>query len=584
MKRKIIWILVSCLMVLSLVIASCGQKEGEQTSSDVPQYGGTLTLSLIGDPNWDLISFGGTWPQEQAHQRMFDGNWAKGPAGGYGEGLTTWGMSTRIPEFDTGYLATDYYWEVSPDGTEVTTYFTIRDGVQFAPIDSEAGRMVGGREMTVDDCVWSWNQPIKNENAQNWQLYPNVRYPTAVKTGPNSFEVTHKYEDHIDAIMRENLCCRVMPPELWDAYGYESCTNWEYSVGTGPFMITDFVPGNMVMMEKNPDYWMTNPIGPGKGNQLPYIDTFKYIIMPDVSTQQAAVRTGQLDMMGGFTTEDKDVMLTTAPKLMVAQRGKWRVNPIFMKTDQAPYNDVRVRRAMVMATNFNEINDSLYQGLGDIISWPYFQLEGYEPLYVSVDDPDCTDLIKELYSYNPDKAKQLLTDAGYPNGFKAALTLTQDAVDYYSIVKDMWAQVGIDLEMDVSPDFGALIGRAFSITYELIAIGTSPNSSYPEQSLYAVRNWVNASLINEPYVDETAKAVKSLAITDFHASMESCRPLCIYLIEQAYCVPAPFYPTYSMWWPWLKNYSGEVSIGYWGTDHWSQFIWIDQALKKSMGY
>jgi peptide/nickel transport system substrate-binding protein len=584
MKRKIIWMLVSCLMVLSLVIASCGQKEGEQTSSDVPQYGGTLTLSLIGDPNWDLISFGGTWPQEQAHQRMFDGNWAKGPAGGYGEGLTTWGMSTRIPEFDTGYLATDYYWEVSPDGTEVTTYFTIRDGVQFAPIDSEAGRMVGGREMTVDDCVWSWNQPIKNENAQNWQLYPNVRYPTAVKTGPNSFEVTHKYEDHIDAIMRENLCCRVMPPELWDAYGYESCTNWEYSVGTGPFMITDFVPGNMVMMEKNPDYWMTNPIGPGKGNQLPYIDTFKYIIMPDVSTQQAAVRTGQLDMMGGFTTEDKDVMLTTAPKLMVAQRGKWRVNPIFMKTDQAPYNDVRVRRAMVMATNFNEINDSLYQGLGDIISWPYFQLEGYEPLYVSVDDPDCTDLIKELYSYNPDKAKQLLTDAGYPNGFKAALTLTQDAVDYYSIVKDMWAQVGIDLEMDVSPDFGALIGRAFSITYELIAIGTSPNSSYPEQSLYAVRNWVNASLINEPYVDETAKAVKSLAITDFHASMELCRPLCIYLIEQAYCVPAPFYPTYSMWWPWLKNYSGEVSIGYWGTDHWSQFIWIDQALKKSMGY
>jgi peptide/nickel transport system substrate-binding protein len=584
MTKKIIWILISCLMVLSLVIASCGQKEEGPTSSDVPQYGGTLTLSLIGDPLWDLISFGATWPQEQVNQRMFDGNWTKGPAGGYGEGLTNWGMSTRIPEFDTGYLATDYYWEVSPDATEVTTYFTIRNGVHFASVDSEAGRMVGGREMTVDDCVWSWNQPIKNENAQNWQLYPNVRYPTAVKTGPNSFEVTHKYEDHIDAIMRENLCCRVMPPELWDAYGYESCTNWEYSVGTGPFMITDFVPGNLVMMEKNPDYWMTDPIGPGKGKQLPYIDTFKYIIMPDVSTQQAALRTGQLDMMGSFTTEDKDVMLKTAPKLMVAQRGKWRVNPIFMKTDQAPYNDVRVRRAMLMATNFNEINQSLYQGLGDIISWPYFQLEGYEPLYVSVDDPDCTDLIKELYSYNPDEARQLLTDAGYPNGFKAALTLTQDAVDYYSIVKDMWSQVGIDLEMDVSPDFGALIGRAFSITYELIAIGTSPDSSYPEQSLYAVRNWVNASLINEPYVDETAKAVKSLAITDFHASMELCRPLCIYLIEQAYCVPAPFYPTYSMWWPWLKNYSGEISIGYWGTDHWSQFIWIDQALKKSMGY
>jgi len=474
--------------------------------------------------------------------------------------------------------------EVSPDATEVTTHFTIREGVNFALVNSEAGRTVGGREMTVDDCIWSWNQPIKNENAQNWQLYPHVRYPTAVKTGPNTFEVTHKYEDHIDAMMRENLCARIMAPELWDAYGYESCTDWRHSVGTGPFMITDYVVGNMVRMERNPNYWMKDPVGPGMGNQLPYVDTFKYIIIQDLSTRQAALRTGKLDQMGGFTLEDRDQMLNTAPELMTAPRGKWRINPIFMKTDQAPYDDVRVRRALLMATDFNEINDILYEGLGDIISWPYFDVPGYEPLYVSVDDPDCTDLIKELYSYNPDKAKQLLADAGYPNGFKAILTLTQAEAEYYSIIKDMWDKVDIELELEVVADFGALIGRAFSITYELISIGTSPNSSYPEQSCYAVRNWVNASLINEPYVDEAAKEVKSLAITDFYASMELCRPLCIYLIEQAYCVPAPFYPTHAMWWPWLKNYTGEAMIGYWGADSWAEYTWIDQDLKKSMGY
>jgi peptide/nickel transport system substrate-binding protein len=587
MGKKIIWMVVSCLMVLSLVIASCGGgevEEKEKVTAEAPKYGGTLTLALIEEPRWDIISFGGSWPVEQAHQRMVDGNWAKGPAGGYGESLTTWGTSTNIPDFNTGYLATDQTFEVSSNGTEVTTTFTIREGVHYALFDSEASQMVGGREMTVDDCVWSWNQPIKNENAQNWQLYPNVRYPTAVKTGPNSFEITHKYEDHIDAMMRENLCCRVMPPEVWDAYGYESCTNWEYSVGTGPFMVTDYVVGNLVVMERNPNYWMKDPVGPGKGNQLPYVDTFKYIIIQDASTRQAALRTGQVDQMGGFNLEDKDQMLKTAPELITAPRGKWRTNPIFMKTDQAPYNDVRVRRAMLMATNFNDINESLYQGLGDIISWPYFDVEGYEPLYVSVDDPDCTDLIKELYGYNPEKAKALLTEAGYPNGFKAKLSLIQDAIDYYSVIQDMWAQVGIELEMEVLPDNGALMSAAFNISYELIALGTSPNSSYPEQSLYAVRNWVNASLINEPYVDETAKAVKSLAITDFQASMELCRPLCIYLIEQAYCVPAPFYPTHAMWWPWLKNYTGEDFIGYWGKDHWTHYIWIDQDLKASMGY
>jgi peptide/nickel transport system substrate-binding protein len=585
--KKIVWLVVSCLMVLSLIVASCGGGEGEEevkTVSEKPEYGGTINLALIEDPRWDIISFGGSWPAEQIHQRMYDGNWAKGPAGGYGEGLTDWGQSTRIPEFDTGYLASDYGWEVSPDGTEVTSWFTVRQGVKFASPDTEAGRLVGGREMTVDDCVESWNRPIKDENAQNWQLYPNVRYPTAVKTGPNTFEVTHNYEDHIDATMRENLSARVMAPEVWDAYGYESATDWRLSVGTGPFMVTDYVEGNTLTLVKNPDYWMTNPVGPGKGDQLPYIDGFKYIIMTDPSTRQAALRTGQLDQMSGMYAEDKDTMLTTTSDLEWASRGQWGVTPIFMKTDQAPYNDVNVRRALTMATDFDEINEGLYNGLGDIISWPYFRVQGYEPLFVSLDDPDCTDQIKELFTYNPEKAKQLLSDAGYPTGFKAKLSLTQDAVDYYSIVKDMWDKVGVELELDLAPDFGALIGLAFSISYEMISIGTSPNSSYPEQSLYSVRNWVNASLINEPYVDEKAKEVKSLAITDFHGSMELCRPLCIYLIEKAYCIPTPRVPTYSMWWPWLKNYSGEASVGYWGTDHWTQWIWVDQDLRTSMGY
>jgi len=93
-------------MALSLVMASCGpaaeeeeeeeeevreeevvvEEEEEEEEEEVvvpsgaPQYGGTLTLALGGDPNFDLISFGASWPQEHAHQRLWDGNWAKGPA------------------------------------------------------------------------------------------------------------------------------------------------------------------------------------------------------------------------------------------------------------------------------------------------------------------------------------------------------------------------------------------------------------------------------------------------------------------------------------------------------------------------
>ncbi|MBN2238297.1 MAG: hypothetical protein JW712_00865 [Dehalococcoidales bacterium] len=569
---------VDALDITAIAVKILGRNVGPA------EYGGTLTLTLTADPSWDLLSFGATWPQEQSHQRMYDGDWTKGPAGGYGEKLTDWGQSTNIPDFDMGILATDYGWEISDNGSEVTSWFTVREGVHFSNTGSEAGQLVGGREMTVDDCVFSWNLPIKNENAQNWQLYPTVRYPTAVKTGPYSFEITHKLEDHLDGMMRENLCDRVIPQELWDTYGYESSTNWTRDVGTGPFMITDYVAGDIARLDKNPDYWMTDPIGPGQGNQLPYVDRLNYVIMPDAAVRQAALRTGQVDMLGAMYPEDKDLALTAAPNLLVAARGHYNISPLFMKTTDIPFNDVRVRKAMTMATDFNGFNENLYDGLGDIITWPYFRVDGYEPLFVSLDDPDCTPTIRELYAYNPVKARQLLADAGYPDGFKAMLSLTQDAVDYYAVIKDMWAQVGIDLELDVSPNFGALIGKAFNIDYELISIGTSPNSSYPEQALYAARNWVNASLINEPYVDQFALDVKNLAITDFQASMELCRPLCIYLIEKAYMIPTPKVPTYTLWWPWMKNYSGEMSIGYWGTDDWSQFVWIDQDMKTAMGY
>ena len=631
MKKKAIWLVISCLMVLSLAVASCSsnttstggqvtnQDQGQTvtsggstsggsvttsggtttggssstgssstgtattTTSNTPQYGGTLTCLLTSDPLWDLISFGATWPQEMSHQRLVDGDWTKGPAGGYGEDLTDWGQSTNVPSFNTGVLASDYSWKISANGSDVISTYTVRKGVYFANVPSAAGKMVGGREMTIDDVVFTYNLIMHNENAQNWQLYPGDRYPEAVKTGPDTFQVVHKLADFMGASMRENLCDRVIPPELWNAYGYDAATQWQNDVGTGPYMITDYVAGNLVDLKKNPDYWGTDPIGPGKGNQLPYADELKFIIIQDTSTQQAALRSGKMDVMNAVYPEDQALMSKTDPDLQYATRGSWSHSPIFMNTSEAPFNNVKVRQAMMMATNFDDINNSLYSGQGEIISWPYFDVKGYEPLVVHRTDADLPQSTKDLYSYNPDKAKQLLADAGYPNGFKTTLDLVQTDVDYYSILQSYWSQVGIDFTLNISPDPGSLIGQALSIDYDMIAIFTSPNSSYPEQSLYAARNWVNASLINDPQVDATAEKVREQAITDFQGSMETARPMIIGLLAQAYCIPTPRVPTYSMWQPWIKNYSGEVSIGYWGTFDWTQYVWVDQAMKTKMG-
>ena len=92
-----------------------------------------------------------------------------------------------------------------------------------------------------------------------------------------------------------------------------------------------------------------------------------------------------------------------------------------------PTSDVKVRRALMMATDFNAINNSQYGGLGQILSWPTWRTPEYADIYLGLDDPECPADVKALYTYNPDGAKALLKDAGYPSGIKLTMTLSSDA-------------------------------------------------------------------------------------------------------------------------------------------------------------
>jgi peptide/nickel transport system substrate-binding protein len=257
-----------------------------------------------------------------------------------------------------------------------------------------------------------------------------------------------------------------------------------------------------------------------------------------------------------------------------------------MRTDIKPTSDVRVRRALMMATDFNAINNSLYQGTGQIISWPTWKAEGYEGIYLGLDDPEMPASVKELYTYNPDKAKQLLAEAGYPNGLKTTVTITNatTTIDYYSIIKEQWSKAGVDLTLELK-DPGQIVPIAFAASYkELFALFYAPPSTWPEQANYSnINNWVNAAKVNDPIVNEAVEKSQSGAVTDFQGSMKITKELMKYLLDQAYALPAPRYPQSTMWWPWLKNYSGETNMGYFGLDSWVRYVWVDQELKRSMG-
>jgi len=221
-------------------------------------------------------------------------------------------------------------------------------------------------------------------------------------------------------------------------------------VGTGPFMLTDYVNGASATLARNPNYWMTDPVGPGKGQQLPYVDTVKILTITDASTRLAALRTARGDFLTGVMRDDARSLKQTNPQLMSVRYLPDAPYVIGMRQDKAdlPFKNIKVRQALMMATDFNSLKNDLYGGEAEILIWPIEPLKGFEQAYYPLDKLPAD--VQALYQYNPDQAKKLLSDAGYPNGFKTSVvsrTVTDD-VDYLSAIKSMWSKVGVDLTLD----------------------------------------------------------------------------------------------------------------------------------------
>ncbi len=627
MKKRIAWLAVASLLVLSMIVVACSSPaavtpstptgtattapnappqgvtpstptgtattappaEGQPVGAAKPQYGGTISLILSSDPSaarqWDLLSLGKAAPQLLSHNYLWNGDWAKGPAG---TNEVPWNESTNVPSLNVGELAESITWEVSTSNQTVTSTIEVRQGVHYAlDPNSGASHFVNGREVTTDDVLYCLNAFTNDPASMDYQLFPQTRGIMAVKTGPWEIQVTYPFNQFLDATMRQFGLTVVFPPELRTKYGTHF-NDWQNDVGTGPYMIEDYVPDSLVTMKRNDNYWVKDPVGSGIGNRLLCIQTLHYLIVPDTSTQQAALRTGKVDQLNGFNPDDADQMKKTAPDLLSAPAATWNQPPAYMRTDLKPFNDVRVRQALMMATDFEAINKALYQDKGQILSWPTWYEKAYAGLYLGLDDPEMPANVKELYTYHPNKAKQLLADAGYPNGLKTSIIVANapsSEVDYYSIIKDQWAKVGIDLTLDIR-DSSTIVPIAVNHTYQaLFALFYAPDSTWPEQANYTnPSDWVDASLVDDPYVNEQADKARSEAVTDFQGAMAVTKNLMKYLLLQAYCIPTPRYPQEVMWWPWLKNYVGETTVGYFPGNNWVQWVWIDQALKKSMGH
>ncbi|MCB2145148.1 MAG: ABC transporter substrate-binding protein [Deltaproteobacteria bacterium] len=324
-------------------------------------------------------------------------------------------------------------WTISADGLVYT--FNLRKGVVFH--DGEA----------FDAAVAKWNleRAAVPENGNPHPEYFNGI--EAIQTPDNHTLVVRLKS--VDALFIAHMAegDAVMLP-MQGAGDAKS-----NPIGTGPFKFVKWVQGDRVEMARFDGYW--NPF-------LPYLDRVTFRFIGDPAAQIAALKAGDIDVIGSIAAPESAMMLAKDKRFKVY--AGTTTGEVIMSTNNkaAPFDNLLVRRAMAHAIDRQAVVDLVMFGYGTPIgshwspSTPYYEdLTGRFP-------------------YDPDKARALLKEAGYPDGFSATIKLP--AIYSYSrrageVIADMLSKVGIDLTIEIV-EWGQWIDRIFKKKeYQLTMIG-----------------------------------------------------------------------------------------------------------------
>jgi len=193
---------------------------------------------------------------------------------------------------------------------------------------------------------------------------------------------------------------------------------------------------------------------------------------------------------------------------------------------------------------------------------------------------------RELYDYNPDKAKQMLADAGYPDGFKLECGFTSVALgqDRASLLKAQWAKIGVEVDI-ISVESALQTKMGFDRDYKHVW-GDDIETANPVLTLRQAGetgHFLNITTSEDAFFDEMASQIVTEIDPIKRASL--MKEAGNYVLGQVYSIPLNTRPSASYWWPWVKNYYGEANVGDWGSFMpLLATVWIDEALKAEMGY
>ena len=429
-------------------------------------------------------------------------------------------------------------WE-TPDTQAYT--FHLSKAVKFAPVPP-----VNGRELTAADIKWTFEYL-----ASMGQFSSRPKSPIStlfeglerIETPDPATVVMHFAHPYVPFLTwAASDWTPIIPHEIFEQDGSFS----KRMAGNGPWQLDpeNTKKGAQWVFKRNPTYFQ-----PGR----PYIDQVTYVILPDDPTADAAFESKQLDILdySGITTDAVARIKKTSPDAIVSENLEPNGNLLHMNVSKPPLKDTRVRKALALCIDRDEFVAALAPGKGQ---WAMAQ--AYPSLF-SQDEAH-----KLLGKPDPPQAKQLLSDAGFPNGLDLELIYPglkygQIHVTKLQLLQAQWKKGGINVTLkNVDPEIEDRRKRSFDYQLNLASHQISGDVDKTLFGMFHTGSPTNYSRISDPKLDKLVEAQRQEV--DANKRRAIVRQAVQYINEVPWAMALIFLPSHQLWHPNVKGYYARI--------------------------
>lgn len=412
-----------CLLLLTTACQG-GRPAGEMLKDEVsPKYGGALSISLSADPfQWDPTFQTGARGMEYTFNRLL--SYKVGPDVPFTEAVLQPELAER--------------WEVSPDAQTFT--FHLRKGAKFANLPP-----VNGREVVAADVKFSLEYADRLGEFKDLGPSQAKDYTQGLVRvdAPNPYTAVVHFKEPSVPFLNYTAAewLPVLAREVYQTDGHFK----ETVVGSGPYQLDRAASqkGTRWIWRKNATYWDS-----GK----PYIDEVRFLVLPAQGTAFAAFQTKQLDVLGFDTIigyNEAQQLRADNPSAIAGEYEPYMMGVTYMNTRVKPLDDIRIRQAIMFAINNEEMLQTFQGGKGSRL------MPGIFNGYFTQEE------IKKLMPHDPERARRLVGEAGYPQGVDLEMTFDQAQSSWYlSFIQLFQAQLKkANINLQLKPLEGADFSR-----------------------------------------------------------------------------------------------------------------------------